>query len=259
MKVDLDGKIALVTGAGTGIGKACAETLAENGATVVFSDRDTSRVAAAAEGKGDWIALDVSDRSAIETGVAEVLTRHGRIDILVNNAGIGVKAEDRKTIDEFPIEAWDNILAIDLTGLFLVSRAVTAAMKAQKSGAVVNIASTTGIAPMRLQSPYIAAKAAVINLTKGMALELATDGIRVNAVAPGSTATETWHQWMQDPLSKSSGLHERQMATIPMKRPGTPQEMAQGVAFLASSAASYITGHTLVVDGGWTAGYARDW
>ena len=259
MKFDLEGKIALVTGAADGIGKACAETLAESGATVVFSDRDVEKVVATAEGKGDWIAMDVADREAIESGVAEVMERHGRIDILVNNAGIGVKAEDRKTIDAFPVQAWDDILAIDLTGLFLVSRAVTGGMKAQKSGAVVNIASTTGIAPMRLQSPYIAAKAAVINLTKGMALELALEGIRVNAVAPGSTATEAWHRWMQDPASKASGLHESQMATIPMKRPGTPREMAQGVAFLASPAASYITGHTLVIDGGWTAGYARDW
>jgi NAD(P)-dependent dehydrogenase (short-subunit alcohol dehydrogenase family) len=259
MKVDLQGKVALVTGAATGIGKACAHTLAEGGATVVFSDRDAERVEATAKGKGDWLAMDVADRTGIESGVAEVLKRNGRIDILVNNAGIGVKAEDRKTVDKFPVEAWDNVLAIDLTGLFLVSRAVTCAMKAQGSGAIVNIASTLGIAPMRLQSPYIAAKAAVINLTKGMALELATDGVRVNAVAPGSTATEAWNKWMNDPSGEAGGLHDRQMETIPMKRPGTPQEIANGVAFLVSPAASYITGHTLVIDGGWTAGYARDW
>lgn len=259
MKLDLGGKVALVTGAATGIGKACADVLAENGARVVYSDRDAERVAETARGKGEAVTLDVADRAGIEAAVAFVLDRFGQIDILVNNAGIGVKAEDRKTIEAFPVKAWDDILAIDLTGLFLVSRAVIKGMKARQTGAVVNIASTTGIAPLRLQSPYIAAKAAVINLTRSMAIELATDGVRVNAVAPGSCATEQWRAWMDNPLSQTDGLHEKQMATIPMKRPGTPREMGQGVAFLCSDAASYITGHTLVIDGGWTAGYARDW
>ena len=259
MKLDLVGKVALVTGAATGIGKGCADVLAENGATVIYSDRDMERVAMTANGRGEALGMDVADRPRIEAAVADVLNRHGKIDILVNNAGIGVKAEDRKTIDEFPDKAWDDILAIDLTGLFLVSRAVVKGMKARQSGAIVNIASTTGIAPLRLQSPYIAAKAAVINLTKSMAIELATDGVRVNAVAPGSCATEQWQTWMDDPLSQKEGLKEKQMEAIPMKRPGSTREMGQGVAFLSSPAASYITGHTLVIDGGWTAGYARDW
>lgn len=259
MFLNLEGKVALVTGAATGIGKGCADVLVENGATVIYSDRDAERVAETARGRGDALSLDVADRAGIETAVREALARHGQIDILVNNAGIGVKAEDRKTIEEFPDKTWDDVLAIDLTGLFHVSKAVIKGMKSRRSGAVVNIASTTGIAPMRLQSPYIAAKAAVINLTKSMAIELATDGVRVNAVAPGSCATETWKTWMDDPQSQASGLKEKQMETIPMKRPGTPKEMGQGVAFLCSDAASYITGHTLVIDGGWTAGYARDW
>lgn len=259
MQLDLGGKVALVTGAATGIGKACADLLAENGARVVYSDRDLERVTETARGKGAALHLDVADRQGIEAPVAEVLGRFGQIDILVNNAGIGVRAEDRSTIDAFPEKAWDDVLAIDLTGLFLVSRAVLKGMKTRQSGAVVNIASITGIVPLRLQSPYIAAKAAVINLTRGMAIELATEGVRVNAVAPGSCATEQWHAWMNNRLSQTDGLLEKQMATIPMKRPGTPREMAQGVAFLASDAASYITGHTLVIDGGWTAGYARDW
>ena len=259
MQLDLGAKVALVTGAATGIGKACADLLAENGARVVYSDRDLDRATETARGKGGALFLDVADRAGIQPAVDSVLGQFGQIDILVNNAGIGVRAEDRSTIDSFPERAWDDVLAIDLTGLFLVSRAVLKGMKARQSGAVVNIASITGIVPLRLQSPYIAAKAAVINLTRGMAIELATDGIRVNAVAPGSCATEQWHAWMTNPLSQTDGLLEKQMATIPMKRPGTPREMAQGVAFLASDAASYITGHTLVIDGGWTAGYARDW
>lgn len=259
MKVELEGKIALVTGAATGIGKASAEALLANGATVVFSDRDAARLHETAAGRGDAVVIDVAEREAITEGVAAILRRHRRIDILVNNAGIGVAAADRKTVDEFPIEVWDQILAVDLTGVFLMSRVVAASMKAQGSGAVVNIASTTGLAPLRLQSPYIAAKAAVINLTRSMAIELATHGVRVNAVAPGSTATEAWERWMQDPASRAQDLHAGQMATIPMQRPATTAEIANGVLFLASPAASYITGHTLVIDGGWTAGYARDW
>lgn len=257
--MDFSGKVALVTGAATGIGKACADLLAEQGATVLYSDRDLPRVTATAAGKGTPLALDVADRANVNDAVAQLLSQHGRIDILINNAGIGVRAEDRATLDAFPETAWDDVLKIDLTGIFNVSKPVLAAMKSRGTGTVVNIASVTGLVALRLQAPYIAAKAAVIHLTRAMAIEQAPHGIRVNAVAPGSTATEAWHDWMQNPLSQSGGLHEKQMAAIPMRRPGTPHEMAQGVAFLASDAASYITGHTLVIDGGWTAGYARDW
>jgi len=224
----MDGKVALVTGAATGIGKACADLLAERSARVIYSDRDVDRVRKTAHGKGEALLLDVADRPGIEAAVAQVTGQFGQIDILVNNAGIGVKAEDRATVEAFSERAWDDVLAIDLTGVFLVSRAVIKGMKARRSGAVVNIASITGMVGLRLQSPYIAAKAAVINLTRGMAIELATDGVRVNAVAPGSCATEAWHDWMNDPRSQTGGLLEKQMATIPMKRPGTPREMAQG-------------------------------
>jgi NAD(P)-dependent dehydrogenase (short-subunit alcohol dehydrogenase family) len=259
LQVDLKGKIALVTGAATGIGKASAEAFLANGATTVFSDRDLDRVRETAGNRGDAVALDVSNREAITSGVAEVVRRHGRIDILLNNAGIGVRAADRKTIDEFPVAAWDEMLAIDLTGVFLMSRVVAAEMRAKKSGAIVNIASVLGLVPMRLQSSYVAAKAGVVNLTRAMALELAKDNVRVNAVAPGSTATEGWQRWMSDPTSESKSLHESLMTHIPMGRPASTQEIAQGVLFLASPASSYVTGHTLVIDGGWTAGYARDW
>jgi NAD(P)-dependent dehydrogenase (short-subunit alcohol dehydrogenase family) len=259
MQVDLKGQVALVTGAATGIGKACALRLRDCGAAVVFSDRDLDRARETAGNDGDAIALDVADRAAIGRAVDDVVARHGRIDILVNNAGIGVRAADRKTVDEFPVEAWDEMIAIDLTGVFLMSRAVAAAMRRARTGAIVNIASVLGLVPMRLQSSYVAAKSGVVNLTRSMALELATDGIRVNAVAPGSTATEGWQRWIQDPSSEVQDLHRSLMSHIPMGRPARTEEIANGVLFLASPAASYVTGHTLVVDGGWTAGYARDW
>ena len=260
MKVELEGKLALVTGAGRGIGQAIAGTLGRNGATVVYSDIDpqAARDAAGAAGACLAGALDVGDPASVVHGVADVLRRFGRIDILVNNAGIGVAAAQRKTIDQFSLEAWDALLKVDLTGVFLMSREVSRAMMAQKSGRIINIASVLGLVPARLQSSYIAAKAGVVNLTKAMALELAPYGVLVNGVAPGSTQTQGWEQWIKDAGSEAQDLHARLMSHIPLGRPGTTQEMANAVLFLAAPESSYITGHVLTVDGGWTAGFSRD-
>ena len=260
MKVELEGRIALVTGAAQGIGQAIADTLVRNGASVVYSDIDVhaAQAAASAGGGALGMALDVADGEAIVVGVGHVVAQFGRIDILVNNAGIGVPASGRKTIDAFDVDAWNELIKIDLTGVFLMSRAVAGIMKQQKSGRIINIASVLGLMPARLQSSYIAAKGGVVMLTKSMALELAADGILVNAVAPGSTQTPAWEAWIKNAGSEAQSLHERLMAHIPMGRPGTTQEMAHAVLFLAAPESSYITGHVLTVDGGWTAGISRD-
>jgi NAD(P)-dependent dehydrogenase (short-subunit alcohol dehydrogenase family) len=255
VQVDLKDKVALVTGAAQGIGRAIADTLAANGARVVYSDRNLDGLAGSPH---HTLALDVGDRDQITHGVKHVLDRYGRLDILVNNAGIGVKAQDRLTVDEFPVETWDEMLRIDLTGVFLVSQAGARAMKAAKSGRIINIASVMGLVPIRLQSSYVAAKAGVVNLTRSMALELAPHGILVNAVAPGSTATEGWKKWIHDPSSAAHDAHARLMSHIPLGRPATTQEIANAVLFLAAPESSYITGHVLSVDGGWTAGFTRD-
>ena len=204
------------------------------------------------------LALDVAQPDSVVAGVAGVLQELGRIDILINNAGIGVPAAERKTIDDYSLEAWDALLRIDLTGLFLMSREASRAMKTQKSGRIVNIASVLGLVPARLQSAYIAAKAGVVNLTKSMALELAPHGVLVNAVAPGSTQTQGWQTWIRDAGSEAQDLHAKLMSHIPLGRPGTTQEIADAVLFLAAPESSYITGHVLTVDGGWTAGFSRD-
>ena len=259
MQVDLAGRTALVTGAAQGIGRAIADTLAASGARVAYTDRNEAGLADVARGNGHiTLALDVTDRDAIPRAVDAVASAFGRIDILVNNAGIGVRADDRRTVDEFPIAAWDEMLAVDLTGVFLASRAVAARMKREGGGRIVNIASVLGLVPMRLQSSYVAAKAGVVNLTRSMALELAPHGILVNAIAPGSTATEPWKKWMSDGGSEAQDLHQRLMSHIPLGRPATTQEIANAALFLVAPASSYVTGHVLAVDGGWTAGFARD-
>lgn len=261
MQVDLQGQVALVTGAAQGIGRAIADTLARNGARVIYTDLDASRTEEAAQAAGqDHLSfpLDVADGDAIDHTVAAAVRKAGRIDILVNNAGIGVKAGDRKTVDEFPVETWDAMIRIDLTGVFRVSRAVVPHMKARKTGRIINIASVLGLVPMRLQSSYVAAKAGVVNLTRSMALELAPFGILVNGIAPGSTATEGWKRWIGDAKSEELDLHARLMSHIPLGRPASTQEIADGALFLAAPESSYITGHILPIDGGWTAGFARD-
>ena len=265
MTAEFKGKTALITGAARGIGRAIADRLAANGARVIFTDRDGPGADAAARSASLSAAaphlayaLDVADRVGLEKTLRGAIADAGRIDILINNAGIGVKAADRQTVDAFPVEAWDDMIAIDLTGVFLMSRAIAAHMKAKGGGNIVSIASVLGLVPMRLQSSYVAAKAGVVNLTRAMAIELGKDNILVNAVAPGSTATDGWRKWIGDARSEELDLHARLMSHIPLGRPAEPDEIARGVAFLASPANTYITGQILSIDGGWTAGFARD-
>jgi NAD(P)-dependent dehydrogenase (short-subunit alcohol dehydrogenase family) len=261
MKADLSNKVALVTGAARGIGHAIARLLADNGARVVVADLDAGGATAAAAGMKGAMALrmDVSSATEVAAGVRQVQAELGRIDILVNNAGINTVSH-RVTIDQFPIDEWDRIMAVDLRGVFLVSRAVSAVMIAQQAGRIVNIASVLGIVPARLQCAYTAAKAGVINLTQTMAIELAPSGIAVNCVAPGSTLTEGTKQLFYG--GKDAAMKEkaqRVLSHIPAGRPGTVEEVAQAVLFFAAPETGYITGQILSVDGGWTAGgFLRD-
>jgi len=259
MKVDLEGKVALVTGAARGIGQAIADMLCQNGAIVVYSDLDLANTKkAASKNKGaEALKMDVSDVNQVNKGIEWVFKKFGKLDILVNNAGINTM-KHRVNIDEFPLEEWERILKVDLTGVFIVSKAASARMIAQKYGKIINISSVFGIVPSRLQCAYVAAKAGVVNLTKAMALELAPNGILVNAVAPGSILTETTKELF---YSNNAIMQERaksMLSHVPLNRPGKCEEIASAVLFLAAPESSYITGSVITVDGGWTAGFSRD-
>jgi len=258
LKVDLENRVALVTGAGRNIGRAIADALVANGARVVYSDIDLAEATAAARASsGTAMHLDVADRAEVDTVTSDILRQFGRIDILVNNAGVNTLAH-RVPIDQFPLEEWERIVRVDMTGLYLVSHAVAGAMRSQKYGRIVNIASVAGLVPLRLQCAFAAAKAGVVNLTRAMAIELGHLGITANCVAPGSILTEGTKTLFYGENSKFREGMSQLIAHIPAGRPGSPAEVAHAVAFLAAEEARYINGAVLTVDGGWTAGYARE-
>ncbi len=260
MKIDLDGKIALVTGAGRGIGLVIAGTLAANGATVVYTDIDHACAADAARSVrgASAFALNVTDEAQVEEVIGRVIQEHGALDILINNAGANT-IDHRVTIDQFPKSEWDRLLAVDLTGVYLTSRAASRAMLRQSSGGrIVNIASVVGLVPLRLQCAFAAAKAGVVNLTRAMAIELGGRGILVNCVAPGSILTEGTRQLFYGENGKFKDSVSQLLAHVPLGRPGLPEEVANAVLFLAAPESSYVNGAVLTVDGGWTAGYTRE-
>ena len=241
----LDGKVAIVTGAARGIGRAIAEALAKEGADLALCDcqvewlNDTVAAVQALGRKAMPGAADVGDAAAVDAFVAKVQEHYGRIDILVNNAGI---TRDKLLI-RMSDEDWDQVLRINLTGAFLLSRATAKIMMKQRSGCMVNIASIIGLIGNAGQCNYAASKAGLIAVTKSMAKELAGRGIRVNAVAPGFIVSK-----MTDALSEE--VRNQMMAAIPAGRFGTAEDVARSVVFLASDDAAYVTGQVLSVNGG---------
>ena len=255
MKVALAARVALVTGAARGIGRAIADLLGANGAHVVYTDVDEAALASITG--ADTRCLDVTDVDGTQQTVDAIIADHGRIDILVNNAGVNTAAH-RVPIDEFPKAEWDRLLAVDLDGPYHVSKAVIPSMRTQQYGRIINISTIAGLVPLRLQSAFVAAKAGVVNLTKSMAIELGSAGILVNAVAPGSTLTDGTRQLFYGDDGMFRESMQELLAHIPLGRPGDVEEIAHAVLFLAAPESSYVNGHVLVVDGGWTAGYVRN-
>ncbi|MCW1926906.1 3-oxoacyl-[acyl-carrier-protein] reductase [Bhargavaea beijingensis] len=242
----LTGKSAIVTGASRGIGRAIAIALAKEGAKVAVNfagseDKAAETVRMIEETGGEAFAVraSVSSQEDVKQLVDETMERFGSIDILVNNAGI---TKDNLLM-RMKEEEWDDVLSTNLKGVFLCTKAVARPMMKKRSGTIVNLASVVGVAGNAGQANYVAAKAGVIGLTKTAAKELATRGIRVNAVAPGFITTD-----MTDKLPEE--VKEAMMSQIPLGKLGDPVNVARAVVFLASDDSAYITGQTLHVDGG---------
>jgi NAD(P)-dependent dehydrogenase (short-subunit alcohol dehydrogenase family) len=259
MRVDLANQVALVTGAARNIGKAIADTFAANAARVVYADLDLplAEQQAAAHPGCVAVAMDVTRDQQVHEVMARVARDLGGLDILVNNAGTNTLAH-RVTIDEFPRAEWDRLLAVDLTGLYVVSQVGARLMRGRGRGRIINIASVLGLVPARLQCAFVAAKAGVVNLTRAMALELAPYGILTNAIAPGSILTDGTRKLFYGEDGKFRQNVQQMLAHIPLGRPGSPQEVAHAALFLAAPESSYVNGHVLTVDGGWSAGYLRE-
>lgn len=264
MKVDLDGRVALITGARQGIGRAIALAFAENGATIAVNDINLQGEEVAEEirrlgGQASFYLADVGDVQAVDQMVAAVTKDWGTIDILVNNAAVYVMGDhaDRLPIHQYLDADWRRILRVDLDGVFYCSRAVSAGFVERRRGVIINLGSVVGIVPLRMQCAYDVSKAAVLNLTRCQALEIGRYGIRVNAIAPGSTVTDATRQLFYKPAAQK--LTESLMSHIPLGKPGTVDDIANAALFLASDDARYVTGQVLVIDGGWTAGYMHEW
>ncbi len=254
---DLNGKVALVTGAAQGLGLSIAEVLAKRGAHVIIGDRQEEKGTAAARAlqqrdlNVSYLFLDIADSAAVDRCFQNIADSTTRLDILVNNAGVG---QTVTPVSELSDQEWQRVIGITLTGTFFCCRAAARMMEKQESGSIVNISSINGQNPAALVAAYNVAKAGVLSLTRSLALELAAYGVRVNAVCPGPVYTE-FNQTVMAQRCQSLNLTEQQMidrvrSAIPLGRWGEATDIAQAVAFLCSPQAGWITGETLRVSGG---------
>ena len=247
----LDGKVAMVTGGGRGLGRTMAVALAQAGADVALTGRTLNTCQEAAHAISETSGRrcrafqgDVTKSADVERVVKEVEQEFGRIDILINNAGNNI----RGSVDQLTEADWDSVLDTNLKGPFLVSRLVGPAMARRGWGRIINLGSILSVIALPGRAPYASAKAGVLNLTRVLALEWAGTGVTVNCICPGPFATEMNRQLLDDPVKYQEFIKQ-----IPMGRWGELEELAGAVVFLASDASSFVTGSPLFIDGGWTA------
>jgi NAD(P)-dependent dehydrogenase (short-subunit alcohol dehydrogenase family) len=240
-------RVAVVTGGGSGIGRASALRLAAEDFAVAVVDIDAVTAAEAAGEAGIGIGADVAGQADVEHAIGQVIDTFGHIDVLVNNAGITGSAA-ATVCHETPVEDWDRVFAVNVRGAFLCARATLPAMVRRGSGHVITVASAAGLIAFPGRCAYTASKGAALQLTKSLAVDYAGAGIRANAVCPGFVETPMT-QWRLDVPE----LRARVEANIPLGRVAQPDEVADAVALLASDRLAYMTGHALVIDGGWTA------
>lgn len=245
MSEKLDGKVAVVTGAAQGIGNAIARGLADEGARVVVADLQRAEEAAADFPDGVGVEVDVSDEPAVERLAEEVVDRCGGIDILVNNAGLYASLAMRP-FTEIPLEEWQKVMDVNVASMFLVSRAVVPRMRDRGGGKIVNISSGTVFRGVPLVLHYVASKGAIVAMTRALAKELGKDGIHVNCVAPGFTLSEG----VQEHAEVVEALRDVSIAARAIQRDQLPEDVVGAVVFLCSPAADFITGQTMVIDGG---------
>lgn len=252
----LEGKTALITGAGTGVGRAALCLFAAEGARVVGVGRTASTIEEAVAAAGPSASAHLGDlavEGVADAAVAEVLSRHGRLDIVVHAAGVGYSWAEKSpgsmdAVDSTELAKWREVIAINLDAGFLVSRAAVPVMRAQGGGSIVHVSSISGFLGLPSAHAYTAAKAGLINLTRSLCVAYAKDGIRANCVAPGFIATPMVASVLN--LFDDPAVAD---AITPMRRPGTPAEIAEACLFLASDASSYCNGSVLVADGGTSA------
>ncbi len=250
MTGQLEGRVALVTGGSSGIGRATALRFAAEGAKVVIADvnvaggEGTVRLIEDGGGEAIFVRTDVAQATEVEALVNRAAQVYGRLDAAFNNAGISIEGRVHMVSEE----EWDRLLGINLKGVWLCMKYELIQMLEQGSGAIVNMSSIWGVVGMTGEAPYVASKHGVSGLTKAGALDYAREGIRVNEVCPGLIHTPMTANTLGDPVRR-----ERVVSKEPIGRPGAPEEVAEAVVWLCSDAASYVTGHALVVDGGYVA------
>ena len=253
--MQLKDKVALITGGNSGIGKETAVLFAREGARVVIAARDADKgrqTVAEIEAEGGtalFVACDVRDVGDCRRAIDTAVERWGRLDVLVNNAGVVLAGRAEET-DE---ATWDEVMDINAKGVFLMSRAAIPVMRAQGGGVIVNNASDSGIVGERRLVAYCASKGAVVLMTKAMAVDHATEGIRVNVLCPGPVYVDRWDRRAAAGGYDVSQDLDRLLSDVPMKRVGSPDEIARAALFLATDASSFMTGAAIVVDGGRTA------